>query len=98
MTYPSNGPTVSSDSVAQDQIRAFIERIERLEEERKAISDDIKEVYAEAAGNGFDRKVLRRIVAIRKQDASERLEQEALLEMYMAALGMQAAPRDDEGD
>ena len=65
-------PTVSSDSVAQDQIRAFIERIERMEEEKKAIADDIKEIYAEAKGNGFDTKVLRQIVRIRKQDASER--------------------------
>ena len=91
-------PTVSSDSVAQDQIRAFIERIERMEEEKKAIADDIKEIYAEAKGNGFDTKVLRQIVRIRKQDASERLEEEALLELYMAALGMQAAPRDDSDD
>jgi uncharacterized protein (UPF0335 family) len=89
-------PTVSSDSVAQDQIRAFIERIERMEEEKKAISDDIKEIYAEAKGNGFDTKVLRQIIRIRKQDAAERMEQEALLELYMAALGMQQAPRDDE--
>ena len=89
-------PTVSSDSVAQDQIRAFIERIERMEEEKKAIADDIKEIYAEAKGNGFDTKVLRQIVRIRKQDASERMEQEALLDLYMAALGMQNAPRDDD--
>ena len=91
-------PTVSPDSVAQDQLRAFIERIERMEEEKKAISDDIKEIYAEAKGNGFDTKVLRQIVRIRKQDASERMEQEALLELYMAALGMQAAPRQEEDD
>ena len=89
-------PTVSSDSVAQDQIRAFIERIERMEEEKQAIADDIKEIYAEAKGNGFDTKVLRQIVRIRKQDASERLEQEALLELYMAALGMAAAPKDSD--
>ena len=91
-------PTVSSDSVAQDQIRAFIERIERMEEEKAAIAEDIKEIYAEAKGNGFDTKVLRQIVRIRKQDAAERMEQEALLELYMAALGMQAAPRDDDGE
>jgi uncharacterized protein (UPF0335 family) len=88
--------TVSPDSVAQDQLRAFIERIERMEEEKKAISDDIKEIYAEAKGNGFDIKVLRQIIRIRKQDHAERMEQEALLELYMAALGMAAAPRDDE--
>jgi uncharacterized protein (UPF0335 family) len=89
-------PTVSSDSVAQDQIRAFIERIERMEEEKKAIADDIKEIYAEAKGNGFDTKVLRQIVRIRKQDHAERMEQEALLELYMAALGMATAPANDD--
>jgi uncharacterized protein (UPF0335 family) len=91
-------PTVSPDSVAQDQIRAFVERIERMEEEKQAIAEDIKEIYAEAKGNGFDTKVLRQIVRIRKQDASERAEQEALLELYMTALGMSYAPpeRDDE--
>ncbi len=88
--------TVSSDSVAQDQIKAFIERIERLEEEKAAISGDIKEVYAEAKGNGFDTKVLRKIISIRKQDHNERLEQEALLELYLTALGMASAPSEDE--
>jgi uncharacterized protein (UPF0335 family) len=85
----------SSESVAQDQIRAIIERIERMEEEKRAITEDIKEIYAEAKGNGFDTKVLRKIVTIRKQDASERAEQEALLELYMTALGMSYAPRED---
>ncbi|HZY67399.1 MAG TPA: DUF2312 domain-containing protein [Devosia sp.] len=89
-------PTISSDSVAQDQIRAFIERIERMEEEKKAISDDIKEIYAEAKGNGFDTKVLRQIIRIRKQDHAERMEQEALLELYMTALGMATAPANDD--
>jgi uncharacterized protein (UPF0335 family) len=89
-------PTVSTDSVAQDQIRAFIERIERMEEEKKAIADDIKEIYAEAKGNGFDTKVLRQIVRIRKQDHAERMEQEALLELYMTALGMSTAPANDD--
>ena len=89
-------PTVSTDSVAQDQIRAFIERIERMEEEKKAIAEDIKEIYAEAKGNGFDTKVLRQIVRIRKQDHAERMEQEALLELYMAALGMSTAPANDD--
>jgi len=88
--------TVSPDSVAQDQLRAFIERIERLEEEKAAIASDIKEVYAEAKGNGFDTKVLRKVVSIRKQDQSARMEQEALLELYMAALGMATAPSEDE--
>ena len=89
-------PTVSTDSVAQDQIRAFIERIERMEEEKKAIADDIKEIYAEAKGNGFDTKVLRQIVRIRKQDHAERMEQEALLELYMTELGMSTAPANDD--
>jgi uncharacterized protein (UPF0335 family) len=88
--------TVSSDSVAQDQLKAFVERIERMEEEKKAIADDIREIYAEAKGNGFDIKVLRQVVKIRKQDHSERMEQEAILDLYLAALGMQAAPSEDE--
>ena len=95
MTFPSNSAD-SFDSVSQDQLRAFIERVERLHEERKSIADTIKEVYAEAKGNGFDVKVLRQIVRIRKQDHNERMEQEALLDLYMAALGMYAAPREPE--
>ena len=89
-------PTVSPDSVAQDQLRAVIERIERLEEEKAAISGDIKEVCAESKGNGFDTKVLRSIIKIRKQDHAERMEQESLLELYMSALGMASAPAEDE--
>jgi len=73
---------------AKDQLKAFVERIERLEEEKKAIADDIKDVYAEAKGNGFDTKALRTIVRLRKQDADERKEQETILETYMHALGM----------
>ena len=83
------------DSVAQDQLRAFIERIERMEEEKAAIAADIKEIYAEAKGNGFDTKILRKIVMIRKQDANERMEQEAIRELYMAALGMVESPSDN---
>lgn len=70
------------------QLKAFIERIERLEEEKKAIADDIREVFAEAKGNGFDVKIMRQVIRIRKQDAHERLEQEAVLDTYLAALGM----------
>ena len=73
---------------AKDQLKAIIERIERLEEEKKTISDDIRDVYAEAKGNGFDVKALRTIVRMRKQDANERAEQETILETYMQALGM----------
>jgi uncharacterized protein (UPF0335 family) len=73
---------------AKDQLKAIIERIERLEEEKKTISDDVRDVYAEAKGNGFDVKALRTIVRLRKQDAGERAEQETILETYMQALGM----------
>ena len=83
--------TVSPDSVAQDQLRAFIERIERLEEEKQAIAGDIKEVYAEAKGNGFDVKALRAVVRIRKQDENKRKEEEAVLVTYLHALGMAEA-------
>jgi uncharacterized protein (UPF0335 family) len=73
---------------AKDHLKAFIERIERLEEEKKTISDDIRDVYAEAKGNGFDVKALRTIVRMRKQDVEERKEHEAILDTYLAALGM----------
>jgi uncharacterized protein (UPF0335 family) len=73
---------------AKDQLKSIIERIERLEEEKKAISDDIRDVYAESKGNGYDVKVLRMIVRMRKQDAKERQEQETILETYLQALGM----------
>jgi uncharacterized protein (UPF0335 family) len=73
---------------AKDQLKSVIERIEKLEEEKKATADDIKEVYAEAKGNGFDIKALRTIVRLRKLDVDERREQEAVLETYMHALGM----------
>jgi uncharacterized protein (UPF0335 family) len=74
--------------VARDQLRTIIERIEKLEEEKTAIAGDIKEVYAEAKANGFDTKTLRRVVQIRRQDSAERQEQEALLDLYLHALGM----------
>ncbi|MEO6396174.1 MAG: DUF2312 domain-containing protein [Devosia sp.] len=87
----------SQEGVAQDQIRAFVERIERMEEEKRAIADDIKEIYAEAKGNGFDTKVLRQVVRVRKMDRAERMEQEALLDLYLAALGMASgAVSEDE--
>jgi uncharacterized protein (UPF0335 family) len=73
---------------AKDQLKAFVERVERLEEEKKTIADDIRDVYAEAKGNGFDVKALRTIVRMRKQDADERAEQETILDTYMHALGM----------
>ena len=73
---------------AKDQLKALVERIERLEEEKKAIADDIRDVYAEAKATGFDATALRTIVRLRKQDADERKEQETILETYMLALGM----------
>jgi uncharacterized protein (UPF0335 family) len=76
---------------AKDQLKAFVERIERLEEEKKTISDDIRDVYAESKANGFDVKALRAIVRLRKQEATERQEQQLILETYMHALGMLAA-------
>lgn len=78
----------ASHTFAKGQLKAIIERIEKLEEEKKAISDDIKDVYGEAKGNGFDVKALRTIIRMRKQDADERQEQETVLETYMLALGM----------
>lgn len=73
--------------VAADQLKSFVARIERLEEEKQTIADDIKDVYAEAKGNGYDTKILRQVIRIRKQDKSEREEMEALLDLYMQALG-----------
>lgn len=79
-----------SAGVAAGQLRSFIERIERLEEEKAALAGDIREIYAEAKGTGFDAKVMRQIVRLRKLDQSERQEQEALLDLYLHALGMAA--------
>ena len=76
------------NSTAQNQLKTIVERIERLEEDKAGIMGDLKEVYAEAKGNGFDVKALRTIVRMRKQDANEREEQETILETYMQALGM----------
>ena len=73
---------------AKDQLKAIIERIERLEEEKKATSDDIRDVYAEAQGNGFDTKALRTIVRMHKMDSDERREQQEVLDTYLHALGM----------
>ena len=74
--------------VASEQLRAFVERIERLEEEKSTIATDIREIYAEAKGNGFDTKQLRKVVQLRKKDVNERLEEEAVLDLYLHALGM----------
>ncbi len=80
--------TETSQTVAAGQLRAFIERVERLEEEKKTIADDIKDVYAEMKGTGFDTKAVRTIIRLRKQEEAERQEAEAILDLYKAALGM----------
>tara|TARA_E500000331_G_scaffold343366_1_gene378106 strand:+ start:361 stop:621 length:261 start_codon:yes stop_codon:yes gene_type:complete len=76
------------DGVPEERLRSFVERIERLEEEKKALSDDIREVYSEAKGTGFDIKVLRQIILLRKMDSSDRSEMEAILDIYKRVLGM----------
>jgi uncharacterized protein (UPF0335 family) len=73
---------------AQGQLKALVERIERLEEEKKTIAGDIKEVYAEAKGHGFDTKILRKVISLRKKDVAERQEEEQVLDLYLQALGM----------
>jgi len=95
MSKPDNPRAVVGDNseapatrFAKDQLKAIIERIERLEEEKKNISDDIRDVYAEGKGNGFDVKALRAIVRLRKLDPNERIEADTILHTYMQALGM----------
>lgn len=77
-----------STAIAASQLKAVIERIERLEEEKREIADQVKDVYAEAKANGFDTATLRKVVALRKKDAEERQEEEAMLDLYLSALGM----------
>ena len=79
---------MSDMTFAREQLKSVVERIERLEEEKKSIADDIRDIYAEAKANGFDTKVLRKVIALRKQDKTEREEQEAVLDLYLQALGM----------
>jgi len=79
---------VGGTGVAAAELKQFVERIERLEEEKKAIADDVRDVYAELKGRGFETKVVRQIVKIRKQDHAERKEMEAILDLYMQALNM----------
>ena len=82
----------ASTGIAQGQLRSIVERIERLEEEKATIAEDIKEVYAEAKANGFDTKILRKVVRLRKVDRAEREEEEALIDLYLHALGMAIDP------
>ena len=79
---------VSNTTVHASQLRAIIERIERLEEEKKEVSEQIKEVYGEAKGNGFDVTILRKVISLRKKSSDERSEEEAMLDLYLQALGM----------
>jgi len=79
---------MASSSIDAGHLKAFIERIERLEEEKRALANDIKDVYAEAKGTGYDVKIMRKIVSLRRQDHHKRKEEEEILDLYMAGLGM----------
>ena len=81
---------VDTNSVAAGELKAFIERSERLEEEKKALAGDLRDGYTEAKAQGFDTKVMRKIVALRRRDHAERKEEEAIMDLYLEALGMQA--------
>jgi uncharacterized protein (UPF0335 family) len=85
----------SKTGFAKGQLKTIVERIERLEEEKKTIAADIKEVYAEAKGNGFDTRILRKVISIRRKDRHEREEEEAMLEVYLDALGMLASATEE---
>jgi uncharacterized protein (UPF0335 family) len=78
---------MTKTNFAKDQLKSVVERIERLEEEKAALAADIKEVYAEAKGNGFDVKILRKVIRIRKMDAAERSTEEEMLDLYLSAVG-----------
>jgi uncharacterized protein (UPF0335 family) len=88
MAKASETKKAATGEVNAGHLRAFVERIERLEEEKKALAADIKDVYGEAKANGFDVKIMRKIVSIRKQDRDSRIEEETILDLYLAALGM----------
>lgn len=85
---PAEGEAQDVGGVAGQRLRSFIERIERLEEEKTALMEDIKEVYGEAKGVGFDAKTIRKIVSLRKKDTEKRREEEELLDLYKSAIGM----------
>lgn len=87
---------MAEGGIAAGQLRSIVERIERLEEEKSTIADDIRDVYAEAKANGYDAKILRQVIRLRKQDSAERLEQEAIRDLYLHALGMAPEPADGE--
>lgn len=92
---PDDPPKQDVSGVARDQLRAFIERIERLEEEKQTVADDIKDVYGELKGVGFDASIVREIIKLRKKDADEVREREAVLDTYKQALGMVSLPPED---
>lgn len=87
--------TMIGSNQSADQLRSIVERIEKMSEEKAAIAADITDVYAEAAGNGYDRKAIREIIKLRKLDAQERDEQETILETYLRALKMKPDAEDD---
>ncbi len=86
---PAEVATTGATNVAADQLRLFIERVERLEEEKKGMADDIRDVYAEAKAMGYDPKIMRQIVRLRKMEPGDRQEMQAILETYMNALGLE---------
>jgi uncharacterized protein (UPF0335 family) len=88
MAKASDMIETGTNEINAGHLRAFVERIERLEEEKKALASDIKDVFGEAKANGFDVKIMRKILSIRKQDRDKRLEEETVLDLYLAALGM----------
>jgi uncharacterized protein (UPF0335 family) len=79
---------MAKSGFVKDQLKSFVERVERLEEEKKTLADDIREVYSEARGIGFDTKIMRQVIRLRKMETADRQEQEATLDLYMNALGM----------
>lgn len=94
MTYPNN-TSDPAHGVARDQLRAFVERIERLDEEGRAINQDKADVYGEAKSMGFNTKILKRVIALRRKDEQVRMEEDLILDTYLHALGMIDAPPQD---
>ena len=88
MTDTAATAPVGASTIAHDQLHAFIQRIERLEEEKAAIAQDVAEIYLEAKGTGFDVKIMRKVIALRKKETAERQEEDALMDLYLHALGM----------
>ncbi len=83
----TDAPSEVIGSAAREQLKSFVQRIERLEEEKQSLAADLKEVYAEAKSTGFDTKILRKVISLRKMDRNDRAEQEALLDLYLGAIG-----------